>query len=406
MYTLLAILTLAFTTPAALAAEASCGERFAALSRFERKSDLRENLTAAKVAAGLMTYPYRSLAKAGTIRVMGKIGSGKAAAEEALANLVAYDHAMGQLGFRTPASTRLVMAENSYHSSIGPFSVSAPILNIRDFRLPENTIAMNPFLTNRLAATSKSVLLHERTHGILHATYDKKAFINKDNTIQEALADFMAAMNLDDPAMGMGALHPDLPIRDIATGVSGGGKWVVSPENFGGRYHDNSMLFSRTLWRLKEAIGKEKMQALIKPIIDDLNLHHASAVKRLGLNEVGTDTWNYGYFLSSLRKTLIDKGERKGADFIEKESAVHGMKTEMFRIEGVNGLSRAGDFSYKKGEKIWQGLVVHAEGAAVVGAAAAPVGAAGYGIVYAREQDKKFREQRKSENQRVIRYDD
>ena len=71
-----------------------------------------------------------------------------------------------------------------------------------DFRLTENTIAMRPVFYRTQSVREKSVLLHERSHGVLHSTYSTNSYVNSHYILQEALADFLTAHHLNDGRIG------------------------------------------------------------------------------------------------------------------------------------------------------------------------------------------------------------
>ena len=357
-----------------------CPVLFANLQAFEggyhaasKADELAGKVLKYHAIGNMLFYPYRQLARRGNINVVGKVLSKKKQAEVFLENLESIDSVAQSAGFRIPQSTRLILGDRSFLPNFsGPFSASFPIFNIRDLNLPENTIAMNAISYSGAAARDTGVLLHERTHGILSATYSPDAYVNRDSTIQEFLADSFSALNRDDPAIGMGAIRANAPARNIKTGQITNGHeeldtFLTSPKHLGKSAHDNSVAFSRMLWSLKEKLGREKMLSLLKPIVDDLNFHFHSAAKPQNLSPRDQDIWSFKFVLASMRKTMKEKNQLAGVQELDNIARSHDIADEVSALS--EKLKRAGDFSYKKEERQLKQLIYrHAKGAGVAGA--------------------------------------
>jgi hypothetical protein len=334
--------------------------------------------------AGLLNGPTKKIAEQGSVQVLGKLTASKQVGLELANEVTVYDTQLKGLGFRLPDKTNIVLNDRPLlPNTNGPFSVSWP-LTILGRGSAENTIAMNPFLYRSTAARDLSVLRHERTHSILHASYADDAYVNSSSMTQEAFADFFSAHAENNPVIGKAAISRNTAIRNIETreaggdlrgpGVKGSTQRVSLMDVTGSGYHNNSLIISNALWRVRQAIGPETMNAVIKPIVDDLNLHRGSANINGTIKTAERARSEIQYNLASMRRTLSDRGLTDGVRQIDRLADELGITAPRLTEES-NRLIREGDFTYRgRDVSNVQVIVFHAGGAAATGAVT------GYGI--------------------------
>lgn len=265
------------------------------------------------------------------VTVLSRIKTDPQVANQLVKTLKTTDENTRALGFRVPETTRVLILDKALLPSIqGPHAIPADIMStvhLRDIRLPESQIAMKPILMRPDAARDSSVLVHERTHTILHATYSPESYVNTNKTIQEAFADILAADQMNSPVIGLDALGETKFIRNIATREAAGDARAVGAKNSvsrnsildidAGSYHDNSLLYSNALWRVRQTIGQSEFRQVLKPIIDDLNLH-SSAGRFTDIPSAPEMRQDFQFFLASTRKTLEERGHTRAVQEMDR----------------------------------------------------------------------------------------
>ncbi|MBL7687050.1 MAG: hypothetical protein JNJ49_03375 [Bdellovibrionaceae bacterium] len=265
------------------------------------------------------------------VTVLSNIKTDPGVASQLVKTLKITDANTQALGFRVPETTRVLIQDKALFPNMqGPHAIPGDIMStvhLRDVSLPESQIAMKPILMRPEAARDSSVLVHERTHTILHATYSPESYVNTNRTIQEAFADILAADQMNSPVMGLTALGETKFIRNIATREAAGDVRAVGAKNSvsrnsildidAGSYHDNSLLYSNALWRIRETIGQSEFRKVLKPIVDDLNLHSKPTQfpESPSAAEMRQD---FQFFLASTRKTLEERGQTRAVQEMDR----------------------------------------------------------------------------------------
>jgi hypothetical protein len=204
----------------------------------------------------------------------------------------------------------------------------------------------------------ESALFHERAHSQFHATYNETAFVNRQKTIQEALADFANAHFRNSPRIGESSLQDDLPLREIKERYSTTRKAVSSlkkPLDLKlDDHHMNSLLTSHILWTIRSFIGRDQMDILFKPIVDNLNQFRESYVRlmvkegREPGNSMQEDIYNLEFLLATIYRTrqLLPPDSQSSMEEL-LVSLAHNLEFSPDRIEYVaSRLSDSGeDFS-------------------------------------------------------------
>ena len=138
-------------------------------------------------------------------------------------------------------------------------------------------IALKPIFWKTSLTKDESILYHERTHSLLHRTYNESAYINRNSALQEALADFTAAHLRNSPEI---APDKNGALRNIETreaqflGDNSVRNDLLDVKR--DSYHENSMIISNILWRMRSTIGAENTSLIYKPLIDSLNSYRDS----------------------------------------------------------------------------------------------------------------------------------
>jgi hypothetical protein len=99
--------------------------------------------------------------------------------------------------------------------------------------------------TARLA----DVVYHELGHSV-HAQANPAGIDGIDVAVSEALADFLAASIVGDPAVGRGMFYTDAPIRHLDPGV----RELVYPDHARGDPHRAGLVLAQALWDLRTAL--------------------------------------------------------------------------------------------------------------------------------------------------------
>ncbi|RYZ69657.1 MAG: hypothetical protein EOP05_14500, partial [Proteobacteria bacterium] len=132
----------------------------------------------AKKLSQLMFKPFKTLAPAtNRLEIVGNWTASKEAGALLSQDLTQFDTHMESFGFQIPAMTRIVISDRPILPDlIGPFSLSAPTVNIWKGLKPKPSISMSALLYNVGSAKSRTVLFHERMHSLLHATFVENSF--------------------------------------------------------------------------------------------------------------------------------------------------------------------------------------------------------------------------------------
>lgn len=335
--------------------------------------------------ASLLTGPTKKIVELGSVQVIGKLSASRKVGIELVNEVTAYDSQLKGIGFRLPDKTNIVLNDRPLLPNFsGPVSHTFP-LTILGRGAAESTIVMNPILYRSTVTRDLSVLRHERTHSVLFATYARDAYINSSLITREALADFFSAHAKNNPEIGKAAMNRNSALRNIETREANGdikgpgGKGATQRTSLmdvlGGRNsHNDSLIISNALWRVRQALGSDTMTAVIKPIADDLNLHRGSAtiIGAEGTAEYAKSEIQYN--LASIKRTLSDRGLTDGVRQIDRLADELGITARRLS-EDSNRLTRQGDFAYRGSEALnIHVIALHAGAAATTGAAA------GYGI--------------------------
>ena len=264
--------------------------------------------TTAYVMGRLMLMPQRELAKQTAIEVVGSLTTSKETGEQIAQNLAGFDQAMKSLGLKTPSLTKVVVSDRTLLPNLlGPIHIATIPSNLWHKSEADNIILMQPFLYNHQIVTNPMILFHERIHSILKGMYRKDSYIH-NTSVQEGFADFLTSHYTGNPEINfsMGSRHideaPTLPLSTMA-----------------GRY-DTGKIFSYTLWKLREHMGKEEMDTFLKPFIDGLNQYYESFEKQHDYGKIErllekAFSPQYEYFMAVLKRTLQEeKGETQAAD--------------------------------------------------------------------------------------------
>ena len=273
-------------------------------------------------------YPHRTLARIGSVEVAGGLMSSRRLGRE-IANVTSQiDDHFKKFKLKKPDKTKIVINDNPFFNQQGgPESVISPVFNMWD-RESKNVILLSGFGKNTDIIRNPSVIAHERAHSHLFATFDTESFINKDDAIQEAFADFFAAHVFDDPRLGFNVVVPDKPLRDISLRTYLEQDVTRFMEDFDSLtlygYHDDSLFYSNLLWRVREKVGKENIEPFVGRLMEDLNQNHTAKYAdelalayRGGNNRAIEDAIekqfvdNFHFFYARLRKLLQETGHEQ-----------------------------------------------------------------------------------------------
>ena len=106
-----------------------------------------------------------------------------------------------------------------------------------------------------------SIVIHETMHGVIEALTGLP-FQGEGGSLQEALADFMTALQLNNPNMGESAYKKGNFQRSLENTMN-------YREKNGGLYHD-SLILSGTLWRVRQLTSNETAQKLLGYLLTHL----------------------------------------------------------------------------------------------------------------------------------------
>ena len=255
----------------------------------------------AQLTGRLMLMPQRELYTRTGVEVVGSLISSRKTGEQIAQNLVDFDQSMKSLGLKIPPLTKVIVSDRTLLPHFfGPVQKTANIFNLWHTSEADNIILMQPFLYFRQIVTDPMLLFHERVHSILGGMYRRDSYIF-NRPLQEAWADFLPSHHTGNPIINL--------LMDINRNIDEAPSLTlltsIDP-------HETGRKFSYTLWKLRERMGKEKINALLKPFIDDLNQYHESFEKQRSSNKFRSP--QYEYFMAVLKKTLQEKGKTQEAD--------------------------------------------------------------------------------------------
>lgn len=339
-----------------------------------------ERVVLAHKLAMLMVKPLRKLVPTvDGVEVVGTLRTSKEVAEKISTGLQSYDAHMTALGFMKPAKTRIIVADKPILPDlIGPFSLSIPTFNIWQGFKEVPVIAMSPLLFKTTAVKDESVLFHERTHSILHATYAEKSYINKNAMIQEALADFSAANFLSQSKMAPNVGGTNRPLRDLETRVNSFSNQSLRRDEVLKALrkddHGNSLFVSGLLWKVRGQIGEAKTTELLKPLIESLNVMRPSydarlkSEKRVSVDEVTRFSQDLEFVLAVV--TRVGDAQDSQTKALMREATVAYAKDLQLSPERIDQVaaSLATDpaapnlLVKSRGRELVQGLVLKAYG--------------------------------------------
>ena len=252
----------------------------------------------AHTAGRLMLMPQRELATRPGIEVVGSLISSKKNGEQIAQNLEDIDRAIDALGLQKPALTKVVVSDRTVFTLLGPVHANSNPFNLWRRSKANDIILMQPGSFPRQVVTDPIVLFHERIHSILLSTYHKDLYTSLNAPIQEGLTNFLAAH------------YKGVPLLQMTAGTVNVNKIPSLPPPTRGNPHNTGKVFSSTLWKLRERIGKEAMLSLFRPFTDGLNQYHKSFKGRHSYNEIQQRFIpEYEYFLAVLKKNTTRGGQ-------------------------------------------------------------------------------------------------
>jgi hypothetical protein len=280
----------------------------------------------------LMFKPFKTVFKNESFEVVTNLTSKSLGVKELAKKLESFDESMMSLGLNRPEKTRIVINDNPFVPSItGPVYVKAPTLNLWRGRL-ENLIVMNPIMKKTAVTKAPGALFHERSHSFLYRSFKRSSFVNSHETFQEAFADFFSARFMNDPIIAK--IENDMIIRNISLAKPN----ITMARQMG--YHDRSVFISSLLWNGRMALGSEKFDELLMPILDNLNRYRNSflTLENAKIKKTTDHTqlfiYEYEYFLSVMLKTFNDHQSEIGAKLVKDYIAKFELDSaEILRIE-------------------------------------------------------------------------
>ncbi len=354
-----------------------------------------EELTEIHRQGKLMVWPYRRLASSPTVEVVGTITVSKKLGQRVAQDIKDFDSSMTKLGFIKPKSTRIVLSDKPILSSThGPRSITSRIFNIWS-GFSDSTIHMKPHYGERILVKSKSTLLHERTHSILKRTYSWRAFVNYNETVNEALADFFSAHKLGNPKIGK--IIRDIEHRFFYFNNKKSGERNSLDDFVAGEFHNNSMFMSNALWEVRKQLGPEATSKILKLFLDNLNQYRSSfynmsnVKKMIMLRKIPGKTKTKSrknfinelqYFLAILKRTAYGTENAKAVNKVIDKIA-DDLHIPSSNIDEISKTITKSYKSFDYLEEPWQverSRKNNFHGAASAAAEAAIIGAGGYYI--------------------------
>ncbi len=222
--------------------------------------------------------------------------------------LTAYDAHFEALGFRIPDITKIVVQYNTLIPALSPGLFRYPLLTLRRGCF-KHVIKLLPMNHDSRYVTDRFVLFHERAHSFLFATYRPDSLVNADLTIQEGLADFIAAHYLNSPRAEELAADE---LRDIENRANHG-VVLKSILDLTGEAHNDGLFISNLLWKIRSQIGAAAMNELLPLITDGLNRYQVDSdlFPRTSKN---ANVWRLENIVSVLRHLAKSSSFKPGID--------------------------------------------------------------------------------------------
>ena len=227
-----------------------------------------------------------------------------------------FDQHMADLGFQIPKPTRFVLLEPGQiqilRSGFIVGSTSGNLIWRRNQGLQQIIIInihKGVFSVPTILQDHTALFLHEYTHNILFRSYNKFTFINSGHSnIEEALADFFPAHELETPLSGK---NEPWWIRDIEKKIFYESDRTELQRKFGKEAYIDSIHYSNALWEIRQALSNATFSSLIKNFVDNLNLYRDSFValkgwdtKKIKYEKRAIDELEF--FLAVFKRTVAD----------------------------------------------------------------------------------------------------
>lgn len=181
-----------------------------------------------------------------------------------------FDQMMESLQFKIPKLTRVIVGRRKLLNLFEGSYATANFIPIKG--KSSRIITLEPEFFNLNAREDQSIYLHERTHTILFENYHYTTGLFKHSFFHEAFADFFSAHFNNNPSIGTAKS----PIRNIETKQAFSGSSIHNRDHIidmTSSYHNNSMLLSNIIWKLRQKIGVEGINSILKPYIDEMDTH-------------------------------------------------------------------------------------------------------------------------------------
>jgi hypothetical protein len=246
----------------------------------------------------LMFTPYKRVARLDpAVEVFAEFGVPATEGQRIATLLRDFDQVAQEWGFSRPPRTRVIVGAKPFFPNLmGPIYSSTPTANLPTLTGFRPTLALWPLGRNTRVAREASSILHERSHSFLMFSYHPFAYINSDQTMQEALADFFTVFFLGSPILGPHAHDDGTPLRDIEQRLIYSGQKDEEPKRMqqalhvhSDNPHANSLLLSSVLWRVAQQVPPEQFSPLFKPLLRHLNQLRSAYLDQL--DKEGRD-WN------------------------------------------------------------------------------------------------------------------
>ena len=256
----------------------------------------------------MMYEPRPRVFNAKGVEIFGNFGSQQHRERGQLVGrvLTEFDDFLKSAGFRTPARTIIHIRDTQYAKKImlGPYCINEGLWSPwRGYS--DNTISLLPYGGESAIVTSPTVIMHERVHSMLAVTYRHDAFFNRPTakSLQEAIPDFLAAHFSGTPVVA-GEISQSRDLTKVVSGARGGfpvTRNIFRTDQFMSQYH-NSLAYSGILWRLREAIGAERMTADLKGLIDTLAKTGGPYTSFISSTPLEIEHGNMQHFLRTLSR--------------------------------------------------------------------------------------------------------
>ncbi len=261
------------------------------------KSFLRAPLTLHGIVKGPF-FPHRTVLDKERIRIDGQLWTSKQTAITIADVVESFDLKMSNSGFRVPYFTKILLTDRPILPGDGPRTYVYPIFSLRRFR-PGHLIYLEPNEYNVKLALDPQVIRHERTHSILFSTYTTNSFVNSYHPLNEALADFLAAHASDNPEIGSEETSGVVRHIEKMESENGNIRTLLDLRNLG--FHDQSMLLSNLLWRVRQKVGSQDLDPYLKPLLDALNSTNGLVFEN-GIDETQQVIRTYEFMMAVLMR--------------------------------------------------------------------------------------------------------